>query len=104
MSVACKSRTQRLEEGTVAFMRCMSDPSHVLRIVPGDPVRQVTLCSGTGEPKFERKSRVGHPRLKLTIECYTAAKREFLRDGEPYRLGQRRVGDEVLQAALDRRF
>lgn len=35
---------------------------------PGDPMRQVTLFDGTGEPKFARTNRVGRPRLHWAIE------------------------------------
>lgn len=38
------------------------------------------------------------------LECSTTVQRDFLGDLGPYRLGQHRVEDSVLQAALERKL
>lgn len=50
-------QVRRISEYYMAQRQCLF--VYVLRALPEDPMPQVTLFDGTGEPEFARKTRLG---------------------------------------------
>lgn len=67
-------------------------------------MRRVEFLSKCGAPVFEPTSRVGRPRMKWTVECYSQAWQAVVGGAGRYSVGRHTIEEAVMPAALERRF